>query len=577
MARKSRKAEQQARARGIIPDSPSSPEPSLPVRYRTGLYARLSVYNMGRDDSDSIQNQTRLLEDYVSRHPDLVITDVYIDNGRTGTNFQRPEFDRMIEDVKNGRLQALVVKDLSRFGRNYLEAGFYLQKIFPFLGIRFISITDGYDSLTSDPDSLAVSMKNIINDYYSKDISRKVSSSFDLKRSTGPFIMGNVPYGYLRDPEDSGHYIIDEETAPYVHLIFQWAMAGIPAAQIAAALTDMGAPTQQRCVWIRSKRNTRRKGSDNWNDVSVRDILLNRTYTGDYLCEKKRNRMYDPSGNYKREEPEWKVYPNNHPSYISKEDFAWLKDRFQVRLEGRKSSLYSNLPKPPEPLHGLVYCGLCGRKMKLRRSVREGFLINSSYYCTGTANQNREGHERFLISVSETEMAVQWQIGLQIRLALDTEELLRRFSNGETTAKLKATRQAEIQMLKTKAAAARSGRAQAFEDLASALIDEDTYHLRMEKLAGEISSLEEQIRQTQQHRDEVDTHFSLNNKWLRTFADARYCADDGGELAHQLIQKIEIFPDKVIRVTFQYNDWMEPLLAQLQEAQADTMQAGNSA
>ncbi len=349
-------------------------------------------------------------------------------------------------------------------------------------------------------------------------------------------------------------------------------MAGIPTAQIAAALTEMGAPTHRRLSWIRNNGHAKGKGSDGWNDATVWDILFDRTYTGDFLCEKARSRMYDPSGNYKREESERTVYPDNHPAYISKEDFAWLKEHL---LAGRKHK--STLPKPPEPLHGLVYCGICGRRMRLRRSYRQGFLVNTSYYCTGIENQYRKGHERFLISVSETERSVQWQIDLQVRLALDTEELLRRFSTGETAAKLKATRQAEIQMLKTKAAAARSGRAQAFEDLASALIDEDTYHLRMEKLASEISSLEEQVRQAQQRRDEVDTHFSLNNKWLRTFADARYCADDGGELAHQLIQKIEIFPDKVIRVTFQYNDWMEPLLAQLQEAQTDIQQASNSA
>ena len=195
MARKSRQAQQQASALGtpVIPPA-ELPADTVP-RYKAGIYARLSVYDLARDRSDTMENQIALLENFVEHQPDLTLTDLYIDNGRTGTTFNRPEFLRLMDDVKSGRITCIIVKDLSRFGRNYLETGYYLQKVFPQYNLRFIAVNDQYDSLTADPDSMAISMKNIINDYYSKDISRKVSSSFDLKKSQGVYSWGHPPYG----------------------------------------------------------------------------------------------------------------------------------------------------------------------------------------------------------------------------------------------------------------------------------------------------------------------------------------------------------------------------------------------
>ena len=190
--------------------------------YHTGIYLRLSVEDNGKKDADSMENQKNLLMEYVSARPYLMLTDIYMDNGFTGTDFERPEFNRMLKDARDGRINCIVVKDLSRLGRNYVEAGDYIEKVFPFLGIRFIAVNDHYDSDSlMSGDELGASLKNVVNDVYAKDISRKVGTAMKQKRLRGEYIGNYAPYGYLKDPQDKNHLIIDQEIAPIVVEIFE--------------------------------------------------------------------------------------------------------------------------------------------------------------------------------------------------------------------------------------------------------------------------------------------------------------------------------------------------------------------
>ena len=194
---------------------------------RVALYIRLSVEDNGKD-SDSIANQLKLGQEYLADHPSLQLIDTYIDNGYTGTNFDRPEFNRMLQDAQSAKIDCIVVKDLSRLSRNYIEAGEFLEKICPFLGIRFISINDNYDTNTlTATDELGLSIRNIINDYYAKDISKKVSSALENRMLQGIYIGNWAPYGYLLDPDGRGHLLPDPQTAPIVLQIYQWRAEGL--------------------------------------------------------------------------------------------------------------------------------------------------------------------------------------------------------------------------------------------------------------------------------------------------------------------------------------------------------------
>lgn len=254
MARKSRKNQS---VQVKIPEAPA-------VRtFSTAIYVRLSIENSGKDDDgDSIENQTGICQEYVDARPYLNLYGIYSDNGEKGWKFDRPEFTRLMDDVKSGKVDCIVVKDLSRFGRDYIETGNYLEKIFPFLGVRFISITDNFDSFTCDDakSALMIPLKNMVNDVYAKDISRKIITSFRQRQETGDFLPGNPPYGYIKSKERQFRYDVDEKVAPFIRMLFEWKAAGVSHSEMAKRLNDMGAVTPARRkielgIWHAEKYN----------------------------------------------------------------------------------------------------------------------------------------------------------------------------------------------------------------------------------------------------------------------------------------------------------------------------------
>ncbi len=214
-------------------------------QYRAAAYARLSVEDSGKPGADTIEGQKNLLLRFVENDPTLTLYGLFCDNGQTGTDFQRPEFEKLMEAVRRGEVDCIVVKDLSRFGRNYKETGNYLERIFPFLGVRFIAVSDGFDTLTAQrgADGYLVPLKNLINEVYSKDISRKSGSALAAKQKNGDFIGAWAPYGYRKCPDDPHRLEPDEATAPVVRQIFRWRAEGIGVTQIARRLNDEGIPS----------------------------------------------------------------------------------------------------------------------------------------------------------------------------------------------------------------------------------------------------------------------------------------------------------------------------------------------
>ena len=232
MARKSRKQ--------IAAEEPVIESVSSEV-FSTAIYARLSVENSGKSEKvDVIANQIEICKSYIAERPYLNLIDTYVDNGRTGTVFDRPEFNRLMNDIRTGRIKCLVVRDLSRFGRDYIEAGTYLERVFPQIGLRFIAIKENYDNFDTDGsgESLIIPLQNMINTLYSKDISRKVSTALKAQMESGEFKKRNLPYGYRWDEEHS-NMVFDEETAPIVQKIFQWKIEGLSLPAIADRLDAM--------------------------------------------------------------------------------------------------------------------------------------------------------------------------------------------------------------------------------------------------------------------------------------------------------------------------------------------------
>lgn len=259
------------------------------IVYQAAVYVRLSkedveTGNFEKEESNSITNQKQLILDYLKDKPEIHIASIRIDDGYTGTNYDRPAFQLMMEDIKAGRVNCVVVKDLSRFGREYINAGKYIDRLFPYFGVRLIAINDQIDTVTqSSSNDFSIMLKNLMNDNYCRDISVKIRSQFAVKRKNGEYTGSFAPYGYQKSAEDRNKLEIDTYAASVVQDIFRWKIEGYSQAAIAKKLSDMGvlAPSEyKRSQGIRFKSGFQKNASVKWTPVAVRRILTNPVYIG---------------------------------------------------------------------------------------------------------------------------------------------------------------------------------------------------------------------------------------------------------------------------------------------------------
>ena len=276
MARKSRK-------NMMLQENTALPDKEKKVLFKAGLYARLSHEKEENIERGTIETQMELMKNYVKDHEDIVIEEEYYDASFTGTNFERPDFQRMLEDAKTGRINCIIVKDLSRLGRNYVEMGNYIERVFPFLNVRFIAVTDDFDSFRPGTD-LMMPLKNIVNEFYTKDISKKVSTAHRRKWTTDEYMCGFAPYGYLKSKTEKNRIVVDEATAGNVRLIYKLFLEGKGYTSIAKYLNEQG--IMSPLMYLKSlgyQQNVKTNGV--WTKTTVKSILTNQAYIGSAACQ----------------------------------------------------------------------------------------------------------------------------------------------------------------------------------------------------------------------------------------------------------------------------------------------------
>lgn len=339
--------------------------------WKTALYVRLSVEDNGKD-SDSVENQTALLEEYVANHPGLNKVAIFIDNGYTGTDFLRPEFNRMMEAVQAELIDCIVVKDLSRLGRNYIETSQFIEKICPFYGLRFIAVNDSYDTATvTSEGQLSASLSNIVNDYYAKDISRKVTSALQAKMERGDYIGNYAPYGYRRDPENKNHLlvdtvpygykthqddkhqlVIDGRIAPVVRRIFLNVIDGKSCTQIAKELNAEGilTPAQAKAIHSSSAKKPQ------WTHRAILSMIENIKYTGVMANHMRESRFIRDKNQRRVPKEEWYIRKNAHEAIVTQEEFDKANEAIQRR---RKTARVTH-----DQSDRVYYCAHCGGKLE---------------------------------------------------------------------------------------------------------------------------------------------------------------------------------------------------------------------
>lgn len=328
--------------------------------YIAGLYLRLSQEDERQGESISIDNQRTILHKYAEEYG-FEIHGEYIDDGISGTTFQRPEVQRLLDDAKTGVINTIIVKDLSRFGRNYIEVGQYIDYVFPAFGIRFIAIQDNVD--TANRDSGAMEMMpimNVFNEWHAANTSKKIRAVKRANALAGKFSGSRAPYGYIKGTDEKRTFQIDEEAAPIVKRIFEMYASGISPYKIAEILNNEGIPSAGRLTFLRTGEKIRNNEHPYWEETRIRPILKNIEYLGHLAQQKYASVSYKNHKIIQKDQSDWIIVYNTHEPIISQELWDKVQERLKSRAHGRKMRTGMT-----HPLSGFLYCADCGSKLKM--------------------------------------------------------------------------------------------------------------------------------------------------------------------------------------------------------------------
>lgn len=546
--------------------------------YQTAGYIRLSIEDSGKTDGYSLENQEKLVRDYIADQQDLRLYRLYIDNGATGTVFQRPAFDEMMQDMKDGKINCIVVKDLSRLGRNYLEAGNYLEQIFPFFRMRFISITDGYDSNSPDVtnESLIIPLKNIINEGYAKDISLKITTSFESRKKQGQF-MGRYPvYGYLKDPQNKNHLIVNPETCGIVKRIFQMRDSGMALGAIARQLNEEGIPSPARYLWIKGLSKEERHQDSYWDNINVKRLLTNKMYLGMLVYGKERTSFAKGIKRQRVPESEWKYVPNAHEAIIDQELFVSVQKKLEDAKQNFLNTTGVNEDYRPENLfRGKIHCSDCGGAMKMSKFVntrKDGSIDRYAVYeCWRRKKLYDLSCPQRSIRKAVVDKTVEEAIRFHIRTFLDTEQViakLNRSPKGRAAAsdiqnhiREKQRRISKIERLSTGI----------YEDYREGILNEEEYlTIRSqygEEKEGLLKEVDALMLAEREHEADYHSTGSLADI-VRKYAEF---PEINREIVEAFIADIQVHTDSHLVITFAFEDEFQRLIDMAEQRRRETV------
>lgn len=500
----------------------------------------------GKGESNSISNQRNLIEDYVKNKPDIILCEERVDDGFSGVNFERPAFQAMLDDVKKGKINCIIVKDLSRFGRNYIEVGRFVQKIFPGLGVRFIAINDHYDS--ADPkcmeDNILLPFKNLMNDSYSRDLSVKVRSQFEIKRRKGEFIGSFAVYGYEKNPQDRNRLQIDEYAASIVRDIFKWRMSGLSNEKIAERLNERGilSPAEyKKSKGMKYQSGFHTKERSLWSPVAVKRILTNQMYLGHMVQGKKTTPSYKVKKVIEKTPENWVIVRNTHEAILSEEDFETVQKVMQTdtRTSPGRKELYL--------FSGMLICGDCGEIM-----VRKLIKGKYPYYMCGNHKNNPHICSSHMINENELYQTVLTTINQHIKTIVNLKQILNMLESlpeiGQETGKI------EKQVLKMNEEIVRlqNLKLALYEDLTIGVIEKEEYFELKGIYTKQIAECERKISRMREEQELLSLQKRKENQWIDMFLQHKSLTELSRTILLKLIDQITIFEKSRVKIRFRF-------------------------
>lgn len=519
--------------------------------FRTALYLRLSKEDGDKMESDSIDNQRTYLNDFLDHQSDMTFADEYVDDGYTGTNFNRPAFKRLDEDIENGLIDCVIVKDLSRFGRDYIDIGYYLEKKYPLNDIRFIAINDGIDTIKRQYD-ISMPIKNVINAEYSRDISRKVNSSFNAKRKAGKFIGAFASYGYIKDDKDHNRLIIDEYAADIVRRIFKEYIEGYGKIRIAKRLNENNIP----CPSAYKKLNNQNyynghilEGTDYWTYATIHRVLNNEMYIGNMVQGKSYRKVVQGKAENKPRD-EWIVVENTHPAIIDRD--TWDNVQRLLKTRGRSNGdLMTNLETKQHIFTGLIKCADCGRAMS--KNTSHGII----YYVCGT-NKRYGKCTRHTIRYDILCQIILNDINKCIEKVEDLDKLIKESkpvpmnNNDRIKAQIKGL-QKEYDNVNNK-------KLGLYDDYKSDLLSKEEYLEHKDRYGRRMEGIKQQIEALEQKLSSMTEENFVNNSWVRKLLSMGKLTELDRNIIVDMIECIEVYEEKHVKITYRFSDDIDVFL-----------------
>lgn len=513
--------------------------------YNVGIYCRLSKDDIGNGDSSSIISQKSMLEKYVLDNC-WTIYDYYVDDGFTGTNFNRPDFNRMIEDVEAGNINLVIVKDLSRLGRNYIMAGQYTEMYFPDHGVRFIALNDGIDTMQTDND--IAPFKNILNEMYSKDISKKVRSAVRAKKKKGDFLSNYAPLGYMKDPFNKNKLVIEESGAIVIRRIFKMCSEGKGSRLIANALNKEGilSPTNHRNKLYNKEINLNK---NRWHSETIVSILRNRIYIGDMVQGIYECARFKRTPSKRRDKEDWIITPNTREPIIERE--MW--EQVQSCLDSRKRVMRTG---EIQMFAGYVKCENCG--YALSYSYSQGI---PQYTCGQYRRYGREACTCHYIRKDVLMQVVLDDIRKHANLAIEDKESLANkilsLNDDKEEYKLQSLN-AELKIAETRHSELDNIIKRLFEQSVTGAITENRFNKLFAEYEKEQSELQERISDIENELNTVQQNKKDSSTWLELIKNYAELQELDRIVLSELIDKITVGEaklidgEKVIDVTIYY-------------------------
>ena len=501
-------------------------------------------------ESNSIGSQRELIRSFIREQEDMELFDCYADDNYSGSNFERPEFKRMISDIEAGRVNCVIVKDLSRFGRDYIETGRYLDQVFPALGVRFIALTDRYDSFSADAGerNIVLPVKNFINDSYCRDISTKVKSQLAVKRRKGECLAAFAVYGYRKSAEDRNTLLVDDYAAEIVRRIFAWKIEGMAVSAIAEKLNDLHilSPKEyKKSLGLNYRGGFTRGSCSKWSSPTVRRILTNEVYLGHLVQGRTERVNIKVKKRVEKPEEEWIRVEDAHEPIISADDFAIVQNL--LKADGRVS------PKRKEisPFMGLLLCGDCREQMVRRVSRYKG--TEKVYYICSTKNRG-EGCSRHSIE----EAVLKGLAGTAIRRYandfLEQEKLFTQAKEREANLQAVISYNKEIARLKKEQEKYFSLTAGLYEDLRTGVITEEEFG----RLHGEFQKKAESLAAAEGRQEQLVKEMFrsgvLSAGRLAAFKDSLELKEIDRHTLASLVKRIWVYEGKRIEIEFYFTD-----------------------